>query len=139
MPYALGGCFIRMEIYVRFPLSAFVPSIPIYIYYYMYVWVCVCVRVGVCVWGQPLFLRDLRTTLFSVFPDVACNSKSPRAARLNEVARRSQRDHQHLWCRRPWQGPRVRDVLDVRDVSEQGPALEGPSVGSGAFVAVLLA
>ena len=105
----------------------------------MYVWVCVCACGCVCVWGQPLFLRDLRTTLFSVFPDVACNSKSPRAARLNEVARRSQRDHQHLWCRRPWQGPRVRDVLDVRDVSEQGPALEGLSVGSGAFVAVLLA
>ena len=58
----------------------------IYILLYVCVGVCVCACGCVCVWGQPLFLRDLRTTLFSVFPDVACNSKSPRAARLNEVA-----------------------------------------------------
>ena len=78
MPYALGGCFIRMEISVRFPLSAFVPSIPIYIYITICMCGCVCVCVWVCVCvGSTPVLRDLRTTLFSVFPTLHATANHP--------------------------------------------------------------
>ena len=44
------------------------------------------------------------------------------SARLNDVTRRSQRNHHHSWWRGPRQFPRIRHVLYVGEVRKQTPA-----------------